>query len=158
MADRRSMTDALSLSPETVSFIQGDIAPAFRVNQSQKRRSLVPNLKNSRPTAQGTPSANNVDGDGRIEATHGQAKSVSRLACPPDGPPTVGRLLVPVTTRLQLTTANALRRAFLEQKLKRAQPATQQDIVEAALQVWLLRHGYLTERNGQSGGLIDLSE
>jgi hypothetical protein len=52
-------------------------------------------------------------------------------------------LLVPLTTRLQPKTADALRRAYLEQKLRRRAPDTQQEIVEAALVDWLRRHGYL---------------
>lgn len=55
----------------------------------------------------------------------------------------VGDLLVPLTTRLQPKTADALRRAYLEQKLTRRQPDTQQEIVEAALQGWLRKEGFL---------------
>jgi hypothetical protein len=50
---------------------------------------------------------------------------------------------MPLTTRLQPRTANALRRAYLEQKLARREPATQQEIVEAALQAWLTLNGFL---------------
>lgn len=52
-------------------------------------------------------------------------------------------LLVPLTTRLQPETADALRRAYLEQKLARQSPSTQQEIVEAALQEWLKKNAYL---------------
>lgn len=55
----------------------------------------------------------------------------------------VGRILVPVTTKLQPNVAKALRRATLEQRLKGEHPATQQDIVDAALTAWLSRHGYI---------------
>jgi len=58
-------------------------------------------------------------------------------------PSLLGAVLVPLTTRLQPKTADALRRAYLEQKLRRQQPATQQEIVEAALVEWLNSHGYL---------------
>jgi hypothetical protein len=55
----------------------------------------------------------------------------------------VGELLVSLTTRIQPRTANALRRAHLEQELRHAKPDTQQDIIEEALAAWLTRHGYL---------------
>ncbi len=53
------------------------------------------------------------------------------------------RVLVPVTIRLLHRTAQALRRAYLEQRLKHAKPDTQQEIVEEALGDWLLRQGFL---------------
>lgn len=53
------------------------------------------------------------------------------------------QLLVPVTIRLPHRTAQALRRAYLEQRLKHAKPDTQQDIVEEALGDWLSRQGFL---------------
>ena len=53
------------------------------------------------------------------------------------------QVLVPVTIRLQHRTAQALRRAYLEQRLKHAKPDTQQEIVEEALGDWLSRQGFL---------------
>ena len=52
-------------------------------------------------------------------------------------------VLVPITTRLLPRTADALRRAYLEQKLRHARPSTQQEIIEQALHDWLRREGYL---------------
>ena len=51
--------------------------------------------------------------------------------------------LVPLTTRIGQQTADALRRAYLQQKLNRRLPDTQQEIVEAALRQWLSEHGLL---------------
>jgi hypothetical protein len=51
--------------------------------------------------------------------------------------------LVPVPLRLQHRTAQALRRAYLEQKLKHAKPDTLQDIGEDAIADWLTKSGYL---------------
>lgn len=51
--------------------------------------------------------------------------------------------LVPLTTRLTVQTAEALRRAYLQQKLAGRVPDTQQEIVEAALREWLRHHGSL---------------
>ncbi|MDV6032462.1 MAG: hypothetical protein F9B45_20725 [Phycisphaera sp. RhM] len=56
--------------------------------------------------------------------------------------PTV--VLSPLTTRLRPDTSNALKRAYLERKLAGIVPNTQQEIVEAALDAWLVAHGYLT--------------
>ena len=53
------------------------------------------------------------------------------------------QVLVPVTIRLPHRTAQALRRANLEQRLKHAKPDTQQEIVEEALGDWLSRQGFL---------------
>ena len=52
------------------------------------------------------------------------------------------QVLVPVTIRLPHRTAQALRRAYLEQRLKHAKPDTQQEIVEEALGDWLSRQGF----------------
>ena len=55
----------------------------------------------------------------------------------------LGEMRVPLTTRLQPRTAHALRRAHLEQRLNGLLPATQQEIVEAAVYEWLRQHGYI---------------
>ena len=52
---------------------------------------------------------------------------------------------VPITIKLQYSTAQALRCAYLEQKLKHSTPDTQQEIVENAVQIWLQLNGYLNE-------------
>ena len=53
------------------------------------------------------------------------------------------QVLVPVTIRLPHRTAQALRRAYLEQRLKHAKPDTQQEIVAEALGDWLRGHEFL---------------
>lgn len=55
----------------------------------------------------------------------------------------IANLLVPLTTRLQPTTAAALKRAGLEQKLRGQSPGTVQEIAEEAIQSWLRDYGYL---------------
>lgn len=52
-----------------------------------------------------------------------------------------------VTTRLRRETNERLTEVALRQKLKKEDPASRQDIIEAALQEWFHRHGY-----GSSGG------
>lgn len=48
-----------------------------------------------------------------------------------------------VTTRLSRETNLLLTEAALRQRLKRVTPATRQDIIEAALLLWLRETGYL---------------
>ena len=52
-------------------------------------------------------------------------------------------MLVPLTTRLSVSTAAALKRAGLEQKLYGRQPGTVQEIAEEAIKEWLNGQGYL---------------
>ena len=55
----------------------------------------------------------------------------------------MANLLVPLTTRLQPSTAAALKRAGLEQKLRGQNPATVQEIVEIAVSEWLEQNSFL---------------
>jgi hypothetical protein len=57
--------------------------------------------------------------------------------------PLAHKVTMSVTTRLEQRTADALRRAHLEQKLKAMQPSTQQEIIEIAVQGWLRDNGFL---------------
>ncbi len=61
----------------------------------------------------------------------------------PEASEVLDQVLVPVTVRLPHRMAQALRRAYLEQRLKHAKPDTQQEIVEEALGDWLSRRGFL---------------
>ncbi len=61
----------------------------------------------------------------------------------PEAGEVLDQVLVPVTVRLPHRVAQALRRAYLEQRLKHAKPDTQQEIVEEALGDWLSRQGFL---------------
>ena len=61
----------------------------------------------------------------------------------PEASDILDQVLVPVTIRLQHRTAQTLRRAYLEQRLKHAKPDTQQEIVEEAISDWLARQGFL---------------
>jgi len=57
--------------------------------------------------------------------------------------PLHSKVMISVTTRFEQRTADALRRAHLEQKLKNIEPGTQQEIIEIAVQAWLRHHDYL---------------
>jgi hypothetical protein len=51
---------------------------------------------------------------------------------------------VPLTTRVRIDFAHALKRASLERQLKGEFPHTLQDILEEALEPWLKNNGYIT--------------
>src|SRR5687767_6890205 len=115
MSKHRSLSNAL-LTPERLAFIKGD-----------------------KPTEDGKLDVMPAEASApQTEAEPGNAVATNR-----DQVPANNDYLVAVTTRLQARTADALRRAYLEQKLNRREPATQQEIIEAALQTWLRTHAYL---------------
>ena len=63
----------------------------------------------------------------------------------PEATDILDQVLVPVTIRLPHRIAQALKRAYLEQRLKYAKPDTQQEIAEEALSDWLAKSGYLDQ-------------
>lgn len=54
--------------------------------------------------------------------------------------------LIPVTIRLRPEIAGALKRASLERQLNGEEVFTQQELVESALEPWLIEEGYLSGR------------
>ncbi len=56
----------------------------------------------------------------------------------------------PITVRLRLQTAQAMRRACAQRSIDYVQPYTQQDIMEEALVGWLRSQGYLLEEDHSS--------
>ncbi len=53
-----------------------------------------------------------------------------------------GRATVPVTVRLAPDVWERLQRAMLDRKIQNVEPQKQQEIVTAALSVWLDKNGY----------------
>jgi hypothetical protein len=116
----------MEITPEKLAFIHGTPSTAsLQSNESSFLEvappSTVTQKRTTRPRQQPEPQAIVEEG----------------------APSLLGTVLVPLTTRLLPNTADALRRAYLEQKLKGRKPATQQEIVEAAVQGWLRKEGYL---------------
>lgn len=141
MADRRSMADALSLTPETISFIQGAPATKPHLNPKEKRQ---PSDKPRTRTKARAPRDDDAEiADVFVQPARSRNDNPSATRQHQNGNAAVAHILVPLTTRLQYGTASILRRACLEQKLNGARPATQQEILEAAVQDWLRRNGYL---------------
>lgn len=128
MTQRRSLTTAMEITPEKLAFIQGAAPIAPQPPSEPSTHETVPLVAptRKRSSIQQQPRSTPKDRD-----TEEHEASL------------LGVLLVPLTTRLQPVTADALRRAYLEQKLRGRRPDTQQEIVEAALQSWLRKEGFL---------------
>jgi hypothetical protein len=133
MTERRSIGEALAtLPPDARGFIQGNAKPARSTRRSGLEVEVVPEVEQAddrrepdrRPT--------------RRTRVRTSATPRARVEVP-------GSWKVPITTKLHYATIQALRRAYLEQKLNHAMPDTQQEIVEFAVQEWLKKHGFLCE-------------
>ncbi len=150
MANRRSLGDALTMTPDKMAFIQGTPAqPA-----AEKPISIVTTPAPVSPSEEGEErgeeptesfSSPRSDSPSRPQSRRSRRRSSRPEREPPDDSLLLGmaNLLVPLTTRLQPATAAALKRAGLEQRLRGAQPATVQQIVEIAVAEWLQEHDYL---------------
>lgn len=134
MAERRSIGEALATLPsDTRGFIQGNAKPARSARRSGLEVEVVPAVEQ---TAETQESDNRPARRTRV-----------RTSPPPRASVEVPESWkVPITTKLQYATVQALRRAYLEQKLSHSSPDTQQEIVEVAVQEWLKKHGFLSER------------
>lgn len=140
MAERRTLNEAIDMTPEKLAFIQGKAAPAAKpppVVLEPQAPAEEKTVELSRPGA---------DAEATDEPRPKIARRGSRARAVREAPQVgeiLDQLLVPVTIRLQHRTAQALRRAYLEQRLKHAKPDTQQEIAEQALVEWLESNDYL---------------
>jgi hypothetical protein len=144
MAERRSLSSALDLTPEKMAFIQGGGSASPKAAPKPRERVVQapePLVVDERVEAIRLEADEEVEELPRESRPRRPARPRSRPA--PEPTPITDYLLVPITTRLNPRTADALRRAHLEQKLRRQSPSTQQEIVEEALQEWLRDNGYL---------------
>lgn len=129
MAERRSMTQALAMSPEQVKFIRDADAPQTPVRSHTGDTERITDRADD--AAAHSPAGSNPN------AAETDPPSLTRRSLTSPEP------LVPLTTRLRASTAEALRQAHLEQQLHRRAPATRQQIVEEALVEWLVSRGFL---------------
>jgi hypothetical protein len=146
MANRRSLGAALNLPPDKEAFIRQGVSAAPKPMPADLPQPAKPSVE-----AQATEPAEPVRADHEEEeaARHarrprsrrGRATAIPRE--PLNTYPGITNLLVPLTTRLQPSTAAALKRAGLEQRLRGQEPATVQEIAEEAIQRWLEENGYL---------------
>mgnify|MGYP001817082678 CR=1 FL=1 len=133
----RSIDKALELTPEATTFIRGD------TNSSVANSGYVAAYDRAAPAKKRKRVGHNSVRTKRRQAN--DSPSCRQVPQPAEHTTLPAGILVPVTTRLSLTTADALRRACLEQKLQRKSPSTQQEIVDAALRAWLVDNGYFAE-------------
>jgi hypothetical protein len=135
MAERRSLGDALAMTPDKLAFIHGNagkqqtvkveagVATENALSEQQVQKQTSRPRRPSRPRARASEAASAASIDSET--------------------PYIDQILVPLTTRIRPATANALKRVCLEQKLNRRKPDSAQEIVELALGHWLAQHGFL---------------
>jgi hypothetical protein len=134
MNNRRSLGDALT--PEKVAFIRGDKTPP----------TTTPALKKQTREPETTieldmPSTESIDPGEKQRRRRGRGRTARQHE--PQASEILDQMLVPVTIRLTHRTAQALKRAALEQKLKHLKPDQVQEIGEDAFTDWLTKSGYL---------------
>ncbi len=148
MANRRSLGDALALTPDKVAFIQGATAKAATVVAEPVVE--IP-VKAEPVAAFEVQEVEEGREEPRVHRSTSRTQSRRSSGRRTDNRPTesdmqmlgMANLLVPLTTRLQPSTAAALKRAGLEQKLRGQNPATVQEIVEIAVSEWLEQNSFL---------------
>ncbi len=156
-AKRRTMGAAIDVSADKLAFIKGGV-PSTPINQLTEEMALA---EVAAPIATVAPTAQQPAVSSEIPATielerevdEGESSESSRRKTRPRSKretamrdePMLGlvNMLVPLTTRLSVSTAAALKRAGLEQKLYGRQPGTVQEIAEEAIKEWLNGQGYL---------------
>lgn len=137
MVPRRSLTSALEITADQLAFIHS--RPASPTTSGSPAPPLRISTVGAAPDENLAPAASETPPEPRPAVFRDRRPEVATEADPPS---LLGEVLVPVTTRIRPATANALRRAYLEQKLAHRTPATQQEIIEEALVAWLEQHGH----------------
>lgn len=128
MVERRSLGDALSISPEKLAFIHGDESIPLTPPNKRGRKPNSTTVDLSLPTQRG-----------EIQSTKQQRRTPARDFDVPNANEVLNEVLVPLTTRIPHRLIQSLRRLCLEQRLRHAKPDSIQEIVETALTEWLLR-------------------
>lgn len=143
MAGRRPLGSALQLPAEKLAFIRDEPPESVKTRPLPNAdiESETPVEESPVYDRQHAETRADKQDSGRAQTRRSRTGKENRRS---DEPPSLlGELRVPLTTRLHPSTADALRRANLEQRLKRLRPATQQEIIEAAVHDWLWRNGYM---------------
>lgn len=155
MADKRSLGDALTLTPEKLAFIQGEGASSSIASASMASGSMAPGTvaPSSMP-----PSADPPPRKGRKPKTVEIELATSDKPSPehtprirraeqrrdgsakfPSANDVLDEVLIPLTTRIPHRLHQSLRRVCLERRLQHQKPDSIQEIVEEALGEWLSR-------------------
>ena len=143
---RRSLGDALAMTPDKLAFIQGANAA-----QEAKPTQTVEVPKTVSPIEEPIALTEAIEAErAEVQSERPAARSPRKQSRERDYSEfndeamlSMANLLVPLTTRLQPRTAAALKRAGLEQKLRGRKPSTVQEIAEEAIQLWLRNAKYL---------------
>ena len=149
MSERRSLSNAFRQTPEVklderaLAFITGGVPGKGAETPKVKDVVMTPSPKEeAKAPAEPEKALAEVEVAPSDQRESPVRRSRTRASVPTPQPMNA-KVYISVTTRLEQGTANALRRAYLEQKLKGALPATQQEIIEIALQAWLRDNDYL---------------
>ena len=140
MAERRSLGQAMTMSPEKVAFIKGDASPKVS-SPAVAPESAKPREEEGHEGSEPSP-AKEVREERKVRVARRQER-LRTVLHQPDANEILDRVLVSLTIRLPHRTAQALRRAYLEQRLAHSKPDTQQEIAQVAIGEWLSRHGFL---------------
>ena len=132
MAERRTLGDALTMSPEKLAFIKGDESAAMssRSNSNEVVRTI--DLASPEAHDANKPEPTTTRTTIRRQRPRSEAAT-------PNASEVLDDLLVPLTTRLPHRLVQSLRRMCLEQRLRHAKPDSIQEIVETAIESWLAK-------------------
>jgi hypothetical protein len=134
MPSRRSLSDALTLTPEQAAFI--DHGP--RCDRGGKSPASPPE----------TPESDTKSWPTKPAAKHSPKRATQKPPAKEDpSAQALDQTLVPLTTRIRRKTLRLLTEAHLRQKLDGRRPSTLQDIIEDALEGWLRSNKYLRPRS-----------
>jgi hypothetical protein len=149
-AKRRSLGAAIDISDEKAAFIKGGVpalAPSIS-DLAQNATAFDRTESQGQKVSSAAPTRNfERDGTQTVAAQSPSTETAltrnrTRKSNTEGEMPQMANLLFPLTTRLSFSTAMALKRAGLEQKLYGRKPSTVQEIAEDAIKAWLLAEGY----------------
>jgi hypothetical protein len=130
----------MKMTPEKIAFIEGGPGKAEKQDSTKVKTDKSSTDKAIDVQLSQGESANTLE---RVQTPSRRTSRTRSKYEAPDASELLDQVLVPVTIRLQHRTAQALKRAYLEQKLKHLKPDTVQEIGEEALTDWLQKAGYL---------------
>ena len=153
MVNRRSLGNALSMTPDHKAFITGAASRQETVKIVQPDPIPLTQVVAETPRIEPAPEAEPLQvpeeeprQEEEVRTQPRRTRSRNRIEKETDDTlmhPGFANLMMNISTRLQPRTGNALRRAVLEQRLLGAKPSTVQEIVEIAVKGWLDENGYI---------------
>lgn len=130
MAEKRSLSQAVSFSPAEAAFINGGKeASRSKPGQEETQKEKTIELAKESEDKNGQ--------EARSPSTKVPPKRNSHRS--PTSEDVLNEMLVPLTTRMPHALVRMLRRFCLEQELQHVEPNTIQDVVTTAVQEWLTK-------------------